>query len=132
MRQIVSRFKKGQSLAEMALLVSVVIGSLVAMQVYVRRGLQARYKTAADMVEGVLSEGKDKQFEPLFSVKAETVLLDSHTRVKKTGDVFSFDEDTYTRREIKVFGEQPDEIWKVFPDYLRQKPGLGIGGGVDN
>ena len=45
--------RRGQSIAEYAILFAVVIGAYVAMQVYARRGLQARVKSATDALTGV-------------------------------------------------------------------------------
>ena len=40
--------KKAQSTLEYAILIAVIIGALIGMQTYVKRGLQGRLKTAAD------------------------------------------------------------------------------------
>jgi len=43
---------KGQSIAEYAVLLSLVIAAVVAMQVYVKRGIQAKVKTGTDAYTG--------------------------------------------------------------------------------
>lgn len=40
--------KKGQSTAEYAILISLVVAVLVGMQIYVKRGIQGRFKDATD------------------------------------------------------------------------------------
>ena len=40
--------RKAQSTLEYAIIIAVVVGALVAMQVYIKRGLQGRLKQAAD------------------------------------------------------------------------------------
>lgn len=42
------RNNKAQSTAEYAILIGVVVGALIAMQIYVRRGLQAKMKVVVD------------------------------------------------------------------------------------
>lgn len=43
--------KKAQTTAEYAILIALVVGAVVAMQVYVRRGLQARVRDVVDDVD---------------------------------------------------------------------------------
>ncbi len=50
------RRKKGQSTLEYAILIVVVIGALLSIQVYVKRGVQGRFKEATDDI--------GKQFDP--------------------------------------------------------------------
>lgn len=61
---------KGQSLAEYAICLSLVVAALTGMQVYVKRGLQARYKTAvdfsADFIAGNGVANVTKQYEPYY------------------------------------------------------------------
>ena len=45
--------RRGQSVAEYAILFAVVIGAYVAMQVYARRGLQARVRNATDALTSI-------------------------------------------------------------------------------
>jgi len=44
------RRSKGQSTLEYALIVAVVVGALVAMNVYMKRGLQGRLRESADQI----------------------------------------------------------------------------------
>jgi len=69
----------GQSTAEYAIILAVVIGAAVAMQAYVKRGLQAKQKGAVDVftgVQGTFKEettgktatfGKLSQYEPYYA-----------------------------------------------------------------
>jgi uncharacterized protein (UPF0333 family) len=43
-----NKFKKGQSTAEYAIVIGLVLAAAVAMQVYVKRGIQAKMKDASD------------------------------------------------------------------------------------
>lgn len=53
-------FKKAQSTAEYAVILSLVIAAVIGMQVYVKRGLQARLKKGTD---AFTSSGADFQFD---------------------------------------------------------------------
>ena len=71
--------RRGQSIAEYAILFAVVIGTYVAMQVYTKRGMQARIKSGTDALTSITtditSEGdasltanfaKQSQYEPYY------------------------------------------------------------------
>ena len=74
--------RKGQSVAEYAILLSLVIAAAVAMQVYVRRGLQARMKKGTDAFTGITQDitpgtgagtatfGALDQYEPYYQESA--------------------------------------------------------------
>ena len=49
--------RRGQSTVEIAVLVAVIIGALLAMQIYVKRGAMGRYRDASDQI--------GEQFTPL-------------------------------------------------------------------
>src|SRR3989338_2592363 len=106
------RNKKGQSTVEYAIVVGVVVAALVAMQTYVKRGLQARYHDGIQFLapetniaasDGTVSLGGTTQYEPYYlassyttgSDKSEndsssargqiTRTLDSDTRTREIG-----------------------------------------------
>ena len=67
--------KKGQSTVEYAIVVGVVVAALVAMQTYVKRGLQARYhdgiqflanETNVNATDGITKLGSTTQYEPYY------------------------------------------------------------------
>lgn len=66
--------RKAQSTAEYAILFGIIIGAVVAMQTYIKRGLQARVKDSTDVMTGVSGDpaatgkaiGKRNQFEPYY------------------------------------------------------------------
>ncbi len=49
--------KKGQSTLEYAILIIIIIGALLSIQVYIKRGVQGRLKQAADDIGQQYSEG---------------------------------------------------------------------------
>ena len=67
--------KRGQNTAEYAILIGVIVAAAIAMQIYVRRGMQAKVKeavdftTTADTMSGVAEVGNlftQKQYEPYY------------------------------------------------------------------
>ena len=51
------RKKKGQSTLEYAILIIIVMAALLSIQVYVKRGVQGRFKSAADDIGDQFSPG---------------------------------------------------------------------------
>ena len=49
--------KRGQSTLEYAVLIVVIIGALLTIQVYIKRGIQGRLKSAADDIGDQYSDG---------------------------------------------------------------------------
>ncbi len=62
--------RKAQSTAEYAILIALVVGVVIAMQTYVKRGVQARvHDEVGGMVNGTAELGTtdaDKQYEPYY------------------------------------------------------------------
>ncbi len=52
-----NRRKKGQSTLEYAILIIIIIGALLSIQVYIKRGVQGRLKSATDDIGGQFSVG---------------------------------------------------------------------------
>ena len=62
---------KGQHLSEYALIFSLIFAALIAMQTYIKRGLQGRYRDATDIVGSALRTAKGDsslalQYEPYY------------------------------------------------------------------
>ncbi len=53
----IQRRKKGQSTLEYAILIIIVLAALLSIQVYVKRGIQGRFKSAADDIGEQFSPG---------------------------------------------------------------------------
>jgi Flp pilus assembly pilin Flp len=95
------KLRKAQNTAEYAIVLGLVVGAVVAMQVYVKRGLQGRYKQAVDTYEGsheVADWGGvnyTKQYEPYYLESSADIVRDSsgYTDVNatagETGGIFS-------------------------------------------
>lgn len=67
---------RGQSLVEYAVLAGVLVGAVLAFESYVRRGLQARYKTLANGV--TQSAGAPPQYEPYYVSATSITTQDTH------------------------------------------------------
>lgn len=61
------RNRRGQSTAEYAILIGLIVAAAVAMQTYVKRGLQGRVKDAVDtMATSTGDLGGTTQYEPYY------------------------------------------------------------------
>ncbi|MFA5096994.1 MAG: hypothetical protein WC478_06605, partial [Candidatus Omnitrophota bacterium] len=73
--------RKGQSTAEYAIVIGLVIAAIVAMQVYVKRGLQGKVKDAVDYKDtGDTITGTTAQYEPYY---AESTMASTQSMVDK-------------------------------------------------
>ena len=71
------RNRSGQSMAEYAIVLTVVIGAIIAMQLYVKRGLQGKVKDVTDNVGTSLAgagiNSPTNQYEPYYASSAYDV-----------------------------------------------------------
>ena len=59
--------RRGQNTAEYAILIGVIVAAAIAMQIYVRRGMQARIKSAVDYSQTADSTiFNTSQYEPYY------------------------------------------------------------------
>ena len=66
--------QKGQSTLEYAILIIIIIGALLSIQVYIKRGVQGRLKQATDDIGGQFSPGNTNVVKTVttFSQTSET------------------------------------------------------------
>ncbi len=99
--------KKAQNTAEYAILISLVVAGIVAMQTYAQRALQARVKDSADVMTSIIgnsdvsgswanvggnSLGSTKQYEPYYlDTNYATYRDDDETKGTKQGQGFYID-----------------------------------------
>lgn len=79
--------RKGQSTAEYAIVIGLVIGAAVAMQIYVKRGIQAKVKDAVDFNDasaGSYGIGVTSQYEPDYMTTDNMVSKRSSEQKAKT------------------------------------------------
>lgn len=75
--------KKGQNTAEYAILIALVIGAAIAMQTYVKRGIQGRVKDeVVDMATQTSELGTTKQYEPYYLDSSFTSETKKDTRIQ--------------------------------------------------
>ena len=80
---------KGQSTLEYAVLIIIIIGALLSIQVYIKRGLQGRLKSSADDIGDQYSDGN------------QNVLKTTSTH-SRTGDTFFNGTQSSQLREIET------------------------------
>ena len=80
------RNKRAQSTAEYAILIGLVVAALLAMQTYVKRGLNAKMKDATDTYATTVGLGGTSQYEPYyFGQSLTTGQQGSETKSLATG-----------------------------------------------
>jgi hypothetical protein len=107
------RMRKAQSTAEYAIVIGLVIAAAVAMQVYVKRGIQGKVKDATDYVDsdasGVL--GKTSQYEPYYmgSEMQAGRQAQSKETTEEGGAVTRTEDETSTRTGTQTIGAAQDQ-----------------------
>lgn len=98
--------KKAQQTAEYALLISLVVAAIIAMQTYAQRTIQARIRDASQHLTNATNElGTTAQYEPYYLTTDYTTQRDQTTEQVQTQDstgkaVFNTTEDS-TRTRVK-------------------------------
>jgi Flp pilus assembly pilin Flp len=70
------KYNQAQTLSEYALLIAIISAAIFGMQVYVKRGLQARYKTVVDVTGESVGI---KQYEPYYVQSDQTIERELNT-----------------------------------------------------
>jgi len=82
-REIMLKLKnKAQSTAEYAIVIGLVIAAVVAMQIYVRRGIQAKIKDAVDYNDPQATMLSGQPYEPDYTGSNMTSTSDTHETEK--------------------------------------------------
>ena len=96
--------KKAQNTAEYAILISLVVAGIIAMQTYAQRALQARVRDAGQYLQTQTFElGETTQYEPYYLEtnytvtrnEAETQILDNETVSHVTNSIRTRDADGF-------------------------------------
>ncbi len=74
------RLKKAQSVTEYAILLGIVIGAFAGMQIYLKRGIQARVKTGTDAVTSSSATFTVGDYSTTFSSLSQYEPYDSESR----------------------------------------------------
>lgn len=101
--------KKAQQTAEYALLISLVVAAVIAMQTYAQRTIQARIRDASQFLvmqssAGLNGMGNTQQYEPYYlDTQYEITRGETST---ETQDTFGYSKDSSTDRTRKKGGRQ--------------------------
>lgn len=98
------RRKKGQSTLEYAILIIIIIGALLSIQVYIKRGVQGRLKGAADDIGDQFSNGNTNVIKKMITssqtrdtfasgVTASTLTKDELTIEVMNSDVMNLNQE---------------------------------------
>lgn len=100
------RLKKrcGQSTLEYAILIAVVVGGLIAMQAYVKRGVQGRLRGAADDIGSQYSPGN---MESTFTTETESTSIETVDAGVTTSEAAT----TQTRSGEETVAPLEQEYW---------------------
>lgn len=87
--------KKGQNTAEYALLISLVVAAVIAMQTYAQRALQARVRDASIYMKNNTSTlGNTEQYEPYYLKTDYTITRDTVTSEQLANELVAMNEST--------------------------------------
>jgi Flp pilus assembly pilin Flp len=78
--------KRGQSTLEYAVLIVVIIGALLAMQAYIKKGVQGRLKSAADDIGDQFSPGNTNEVR---HTNRDSVTFESFNAGNSTSNLLS-------------------------------------------
>lgn len=102
------RSKRAQTTAEYAILIGLVVAALVAMQIYVKRGLQGRMKGATDYLATQTTDiGATGQYEPYYLTSDfDTVRDTTESEATTTGGgvTRTLTEDESSRTGTQTYG----------------------------
>ncbi|MBF0122641.1 MAG: hypothetical protein HQL21_04425 [Candidatus Omnitrophica bacterium] len=88
---------KAQSLVEYSALVFVIVLSLVAMQAYMKRGLQGRWRDSADQL--------GEQYDPKTMTGSTTHTMKSKTSTHIVGSVRNDEDNTTEEKTVSMSGK---------------------------
>jgi len=101
---MLKRFRKGQSTLEYALIIAVVAGALIAMQVYIKRGVQGKLKSTADEI--------GEQYSPGYTTSNTVTTTATTTNENLAGGITTTDSNTsQDRDQVYDVAESTDEYW---------------------
>lgn len=105
--------KKGQSTAEYAIMIALVIGAALAMQIYVKRGMQGGLKFVTDKLKS--SDTGTGQYEPYYQMSETTSTSEG---------VYSSEEAKTGGEVIRITGKEGTEGEKTTRSYKSVQRGV--------
>lgn len=100
------RRKKGQSTLEYAVLIIIIIGALLSIQVYIKRGIQGRLKGAADDIGDQFSEGNSNVLQTITTSSSTKEIF----RAGQSSSTLTADEITNTVTNAYIMNQER-EFW---------------------
>ena len=101
--------KKAQNTAEYAILISLVVAGIIAMQTYAQRGLQARVRDGVQFMAqttNINGYGNTTQYEPYYLSSAENITsATNQSQVLSDTRTSQLQNDTRTK-EVGAFSQQ--------------------------
>ena len=98
--------KKAQNTAEYAILISLVVAGIIAMQTYAQRALQARVRDASQfLATQTAALGTSQQYEPYYLESDYTIDRATNSTERLGLNVVSMEEDSATTRQTGGFQE---------------------------
>ena len=93
--------KKAQHIAEFAIVLGIMVLSFSAMNLYIKRGLQGRYKQFADSVYTQAFDREGGQYEPYYTQQGSSSLsrLEGSFVYNKSDNEFRTDASSATSRD---------------------------------
>ena len=104
--------QKGQSTLEYAILIIIIIGALLSIQVYIKRGIQGRLKSAADDIGDQFSPGNMNSTKTtVTNSKSQDTFLVGVTKSVLLGDEVTIDtlDSQILNVEQEFWGKEPPE-----------------------
>jgi uncharacterized protein (UPF0333 family) len=105
--------RRGQSTGEYAIVISLVVAAAIAMQTYVKRGLQGKIVKAVYNISEA-TDAKTVQYEPYYSKSDFTTVTNDYTMKEKTLDGGGFEKevaDIGTPKKSTRSGTQGTRSW---------------------
>ena len=103
------RNKKGQGMLEYAVLIVIVIGALISIQQYMKRGFQGRFRTSIDDI--------GEQYDPRFASTNIVYELSSNTDTDMKTDAKSDGSGYWTNRIDKTRSSEGKKGWLDLGNY---------------
>jgi cytoskeletal protein RodZ len=99
--------KRGQSTLEYAVLIVVIIGALLTIQIYIKRGVQGRLKSAADDIGDQYSDGNTNELKTTIRNSSTEEIFNAGT---STSTITGSGELTNTTENAVIINTQ-QEYW---------------------
>lgn len=106
--------KRAQSTLEYAVVIAIIVGGLLAMQMYIKRGIQGRLKQASDDIGEQYSPGQsESHYTTKVDSSSDEKTLGAKSDVDQGVKTTSTSNQTQTRTGSEKIDELSKEDWNV-------------------